>query len=82
MTTRFQKIKADPEKYEEKRRLNSFAIMKQYNTDPEYRQKCIDSVKRRVQAKKEEHYQRWDADEEYRNECKAQGMRDCRSRRR
>jgi hypothetical protein len=79
--TFFKKIKENPEKYEEWKKLNSFTIMKQYNTDPEYRQKCIDSVKRRVRDKKEEHYKRWDEDEQYRNECKAKGMRDCRSRR-
>lgn len=79
--SRFQKIKEDPEKYEEWKKLNSFTIMKQYNTDPEYRQKCIDKDKIRFQAKREEHYNKWDTDEEYRRICKEQGMRDCRSRR-
>jgi len=82
MTTDFfQKIKANPEKYEEWKKTNSFTIMKQYNTDSEYRQKCIDNVKRRARNKREEHYKRWDTDEEYRKECKEKGMRDCRSRR-
>lgn len=81
MSTRFQKIKENPEKYDEWRKLNSFTIMRKYNTDPEYRQKCIDDTKRRVQLKKEEHYHKWDTDENYRKECKEKGMRDCRSRR-
>ena len=81
MTTRFEKIKGNPEKYEVWKKLNSFSIMKQYNTDPEYRQKVIDNVKKRIQAKKEEHYLKWDTNEDYRQECRNKGMRDCRSRR-
>lgn len=81
MNSRFQnEIKCNPERYEEWKKLNSFNIMKKYNTDPEYKKKMIENNKKRLDKKREDHYKRWDTDEEYRNSCKARGMRDCRSR--
>lgn len=77
--TTFQKRKLNPVKYQEYKEKITECVMKRYNNDPDYRQKCIENSNKnskiRHQKKQEEHYKRWIEDPEYAEECKKKGMR-------
>ena len=80
MPSNFAVFKSNTEKYEEYKKFTSEYIMNKYHTDETFKNTVLERKKIRYQNKKEEHYKRLDTDEDYKNECKKKGMRDCRNR--
>lgn len=80
MPSNFAVFKSNTEKYNEYKKATSDYIMNKYHADETFKNTILEKKKSRYQTKKEEHYKRWDEDEEYRKQCKEKGMRDCRNR--
>ena len=81
MPTNFAEYRqADPVRYEGYKQYSREYIMKRYNSDETFKQNILDQRKKKYREKKDAHYLRWDTDEEYKKECQAKGMRDCRSK--
>ena len=71
-------IKLNPEKYELHKQKCKERVLNKYHNDEEYKKRQIENKRLLRIKKREEHYEKWDNDPEYRQMCKDKGMRDRR----